>query len=131
MPQVSPSLLLPFIVGEPHTEPSLTLNLPAKVPHFAQPFEFNNKGVVKTVEQDSEQDILDCVLRICLCPEGFREDQPEFGLPELAFQTIPLDLKAVEEAIERFEPRCTTQIVERAMSEIEQGSREVQIEVTP
>ncbi len=102
-----------------------------EVPHLAQPFSFTSAGVAKTVEQNSIADVQDCVLRVCLCPEGFREDEPEFGIPPLEFTAVPLQVAGVEEAVERWEPRATVEITEAALEAANQASRVVNIEVSP
>lgn len=97
--------------------------------HFGSPFSFNTKGYVETVEQDSAPDILAATYNLCVCPEGFRDDLPEFGIPQLEFQSIPLPIKALEGAIQGWEPRANPEIIESALTATEQGSRLVSIEV--
>lgn len=96
--------------------------------HFGSPFSFNAQGYVETVDQDSAPDILAATYNLCVCPEGFRDDLPEFGIPQLEFQTVPLPLGALEEAILRWEPRASPEIIESALA-ANQGSRLVSIEV--
>jgi phage baseplate assembly protein W len=74
--------------------------------HLASPMSFSAKGVAKTVVQGSSEEITSCVLNTVLCEEGFREDLPEFGVPSLLFQTVPLQLAPFEAAIKRWEPRA-------------------------
>jgi hypothetical protein len=95
--------------------------------HLAQPFVIGAKGAA-VVPQDSPEDKAACVYRIAVCPEGFREDDPSFGIPELAFQTVPLDLTAAEDAIERLEPRAELQTSEQAEA-MNQAIRIVTMEV--
>src|SRR5271165_5500831 len=97
--------------------------------HFPPIFEFNSHGVAKTCEQGSPTDILACTYRLCLCEEGTREELPEFGIPQTIFQTVPIELQAVEEAITFWEPRAEPEITEQALEASNQGARTLQIEV--
>ncbi len=72
------------------------------IPHFAYPFKFNSKGRSVVVEQDSEGDLKARAANVCVCPEGFREDLPEFGLPSLLFWNLPLDIATVQSDVERW-----------------------------
>jgi hypothetical protein len=96
--------------------------------HFAAPFTITKRGV-EMVEQASTQEIVDCVTRVCQCPEGFREDEPAFGIPELAFQTVPLSIAVLKSSIERWEPRAEPAIIERAITELIESERLVVVEV--
>lgn len=110
---IGSDLVIPFLVGEAHELPVGGGAAAPEPEHFAAPFTVTRTGA-RTVQQGSPEDLAMCVLRVCQCPEGFREDSPYFGIPELAFQTLPLDLRLLEEAIKRWEPRATTDILEAA-----------------
>lgn len=75
-------------------------------PHFAFPFERGPDGKVKVVEQDSPAHIMSCENVIAHCPQGFRLDRPEFGVPWPEYRPIqrvtPQELVA---AMRQFEPR--------------------------
>jgi hypothetical protein len=101
----------------------------ATAEHFPPIFEFNTHGVAKTVEQGSPNDILACTYRLCLCEEGTREELPEFGIPQTIFQTVPIDLKEVEEAISFWEPRAEPELTELALEAANQGARTINVEV--
>jgi phage baseplate assembly protein W len=94
---------------------------------FAAPFKFDSVGEAETIVQGTQADILASVLNICECPEGFRDDLPEFGIPQLEFQTVPLQLQALEEAVVRWEPEATLTIIEHALEEA--GTRQITMEV--
>lgn len=96
--------------------------------HFSANFTIARSGA-KTVEQDTPEDVAACVYRIALCPEGYREDLPEFGVPELAFQTVPLDLATYDDALKFWEPRATLESIEEAQALSEQQVRKVAVEV--
>lgn len=80
---------------------------------LASPLTFTKHGA-KTVEQESEQNIEECAFRVAVFPEGYREDLPEYGIPDLLFSSVPLDLALVEEAIRRWEPRAELESSEMA-----------------
>ena len=96
--------------------------------HIGPEFLFNSAGRVEVVEQGTPECTAARVTHVCVCEEGFREDSPSFGIPELAFQTVPLDLRSLEAAIKRSEPEATLSMIERAFSRI-QSQREIQMEV--
>lgn len=74
------------------------------VPHFSLPFRFLPRAAV--VEQDSLDEIADCVLALMLYPRGYRVDLPEFGIDDPAFSSPHVDLEALRVAIETWEPRA-------------------------
>ena len=85
-----------------------------ETPHFSLPFRFGgiNGGVVLN-EQDSENDIVDCIKCIIAYPEGSRADEPEFGIPDLLFKQRSSDsLALLQEAILAWEPRSSPSTVE-------------------
>lgn len=77
------------------------------VPHFAAPFRVEN-GAVATVEQDSPEEIAQCVEAVLNTMVGSRIEAPGYGIPDETFKTqapnpsIAVYLAAVEEA----EPRA-------------------------
>lgn len=76
--------------------------MPAQTPHYAFPFAFSKKGEAVVVEQDSEGDLLARAANVSVCPQGFREDLPEFGIPPLLFRTVPLPTAEVQAAVARW-----------------------------
>ena len=84
-------------VGASTTAPSL--------PHCAVPFTLTRQGTA-TVEQGSEAHLRGNVYNIAVCPRGFRDDLPEFGVPSLLWKTMPLDLGALEGSLHRWEPEA-------------------------
>jgi phage baseplate assembly protein W len=98
------------------------------VPHLAVPFTITKQGV-ETVEQDSVEEIAGCVYNICVCPQGFRGDQPSFGRPPVEFGSVPLNLAPLEAAIEEWEPRADLTITDQAEA-MNAALRDVTIEVS-
>ena len=55
-------------------------------PHFSLPFRFGGiRGCAFVNEEDSAEDISDCVKGIIAYPVGTRDDLPDFGIPDLVF----------------------------------------------
>lgn len=99
-----------------------------ELPHFAALFEIGRDGAT-VVEQGTSECKAARVFHVAVCPEGFREDNPSFGIPELAFQTVPLNLDQVITAIERWEPEAELEDSEQAEA-MNQALRRVGIEVS-
>lgn len=77
-----------------------------KVPHFAIPLRFTpGLGAVVT-EQDSDQEIEDCVETIIRFPTGQRPEEPTFGIPDQTFAFPTVDLTKIQAAIAKWEPRA-------------------------
>jgi phage baseplate assembly protein W len=77
----------------------------ADVPHFSLPFRFTSPAAAVT-EQDSLDEIADCVLAVLVCPTGFRVESPLFGIPDLTFAMPAPDLDDIRDAIATWEPRA-------------------------
>jgi hypothetical protein len=84
----------------------------ADVPHFSLPFRFATPTAAVT-EQDSLDEIADCVYAILVCPAGFRVESPLFGLPDPTFAMPAPDLDEIRNAIETWEPRAAAALAER------------------
>jgi phage baseplate assembly protein W len=79
----------------------------ADVPHFSLPFRFAGSSSQAAVsEQDSLDEIADCVYAILVCPVGFRVESPLFGLPDPTFSMPGPDLDEIRAAVETWEPRA-------------------------
>jgi phage baseplate assembly protein W len=81
-----------------------------QIPHFAVPFEFKIIGhgapTANVTEQDSEEEIFDCVEVVLRYETGFRLEKPEFGTPDLTFsETLP-NTNTIFEAVDIWEPRA-------------------------
>lgn len=75
------------------------------IPHFALPLRYLN-GSAQVNEQDSLDDIADCVYAICVTDPGDRTDLPDFGLLDMTFGQEPLSAGAAQNQIEQWEPRA-------------------------
>lgn len=80
--------------------------LPVRVPHFDLPFRFVN-GSVAVVDQDTEDDIANCVEAILRTPYGYRTQDGivDFGNHDPLFEIQPVDIELIKSTIESQEPR--------------------------
>jgi hypothetical protein len=80
-------------------------------PHFDIPFRFvvttaKGQASAATNEQDSFEDIADCVEAIIRTPLGFRSDSITFGFPQLELMVQPLLNASIMEIVSDQEPRA-------------------------
>ncbi len=76
-----------------------------EAPQPSSPFTIGREGL-SVVEQGSPEGIVSNIRNVAVCPQGFRDDLPEFGLPLTLNSYYPLDPEIVEEAILRWEPEA-------------------------
>lgn len=74
------------------------------VPHFRTPFQIVGSAAL-VVEQDSSQEVEQCVEAILRTTTGSRLDNPKFGVPDRTFTEIK-DNGDWRKAIAEFEPRA-------------------------
>jgi hypothetical protein len=84
--------------------------MPVQIPHFDMPFRFAPGGSVVTVEQNSQEDIDNCVEAIVRTPLGFRAYVPRFGIFDPAFEIQPINTDVINAQISLNEPRAQAQI---------------------
>jgi phage baseplate assembly protein W len=77
------------------------------VPHFDLPFRFLSTGHAATVDQDTLDDVSNCVEAIMRTLQGERNDNPSFGIPDPTFQLQPIDVGLIIEAVLQQEPRAS------------------------
>lgn len=80
-------------------------------PHFNFPFAFSGSSV-DTVEQDTLDDITNCVKVILLTHVGFRSEVPSFGVPDFTFIKQPIGRDFILALIAEQEPRAALMIRE-------------------
>jgi phage baseplate assembly protein W len=76
-------------------------------PHFAVPFRFGANGHADCVEQDSHDDVFQCVTAIINTPRGARLDLPDFGIVDPLFDEGGPDTADITAAIEAHEDRAS------------------------
>lgn len=70
------------------------------------PLTVTAEGNLATVEQDSDDDIRQCIEAIVRYRIGDRYDLPEMGMADPTFEELPIDLSAIREVLERHELRA-------------------------
>lgn len=81
------------------------------VPHFKFPFQLRDDGHGALYnEQDGINDVLDCVEVLLSTEIGERVENPDYGIPDLAFSEGSVDTEVIETAIEEWEPRALQEL---------------------
>ena len=93
-------------------------------PHPTAPFTIGRDGTA-VADQGSERNITTNIYNIAVCPQGFRDELPGFGLPDVTFHMMPLDLDALQHAIQAWEPAANLNIEEHRTAV---GEAELRIE---
>jgi len=82
-------------------------------PHISYPFRLNAAGTgAVAVEQDSEEEIMDCVEVLIRTPLGFRLEAPDYGVRPQEFREGGADIEEINTAINEWEDRAHV-IIER------------------
>lgn len=71
--------------------------------HLASPFEIDRSGAPRTVAQDSEPEVRQCVLTLLQTRLGSRPESPEYGIDDPLFGSP--DVEQITAAIAQWEPR--------------------------
>lgn len=81
-------------------------------PHFQLPMKFGGaNGGALVNEQDTGEDIVDCIKAIVAFTIGDREDMPEFGIPDILFRQFDeVIIGQVRQAIEEWEERAAIDV---------------------
>lgn len=82
-----------------------------KIPRLALPIRLDGTTLA-TVEQDSEDDVLQCAFAVVAYERGSRWEDPEFGIEDPTFGTEPIDTTDWITAINRYEPRAAVSTAE-------------------
>jgi len=84
----------------------------ADIPHFDLPFQLGNAGAT-VVEQDTIDDIANCVIAVAVTHIGWRTEVPTFGIPDLAMRKMPLGAADIDNWISNQEPRALIVVEEK------------------
>jgi phage baseplate assembly protein W len=87
------------------------------IPHFSIPFKFNG-SVANVTEQDSIEEIEDCIETIIRFPIGQRPEKPDFGISDQTFATPEPDITLIAAAISEWEPRANPLIYEPIIDDL-------------
>lgn len=98
----------------------------ADIPHLAIPLRFNG-GQWVVVEQDSEEEVAQCVQTVCAFERGYRIEDPDFGINDPTFTTMPIDTSDIARALEEYEERAEVDIFQEVAPD---GSVYVRLEVS-
>ncbi len=83
----------------------------ADVPHFSFPFRRSNDGTrCVVVEQDMDDEILDCLEVLLTTERGERIDLPDYGLPDPLFTQGGANLELIRQVIATWEPRANATV---------------------
>lgn len=99
------------------------------IPHFSLPFRFEGTTVAMN-EQDTIDEVADCVEAVLRCPIDFRVELPEFGSDPTLFEQAPIPLENVRQAVLLWEPRADADFDEQG-DPFDEGVRRVRVSLTP
>jgi phage baseplate assembly protein W len=74
------------------------------LPHFAVPLRLAGTGAFASLEQDSPDEVAQCVAVCLLTAEGSRAEVPAYGAPRGEF--VGADPGATADAVQEWEPRA-------------------------
>lgn len=74
-------------------------------PHLRVPLRLDG-GRLAVVEQDSPEEVAQCVRTLLTTPPGFRMTEPEYGTPDQSYADGGADPDVLLEAVEQWEPRA-------------------------
>ena len=78
------------------------------VPHLRIPFRIDRTGTAEVVEQDSFEEIAQCVQTLVTTRLGERVEVPDYGIPDQVFLSEPaVQSASLATQIEQWEPRAT------------------------
>lgn len=76
-------------------------------PHFDFPFRLSGSGRSAVyVEQDSDEEVTDCVEVLLRTPVGSREEVPDYGTPDYVFRQGGVEVSDLTDVIAHWEPRA-------------------------
>lgn len=105
----------------------------AQVPHFDIPFKFCRHGgkiEALVVEQDSGDDINNCVEAALRYTRGQRTDEPTFGITDQTFNLQPLPLEQIAQEVNEHEARASL-IIEDDPDQFDVMIARVRVTVVP
>jgi phage baseplate assembly protein W len=100
----------------------------AEIPHLALPFRFED-GRAAVNEQDTPDDVADCVEAVLRTRPGEREERPDFGVPDPTFSQAPIDADGIASIVETWEPRARL-VAQEAPDVLDDTVRRVRLSLT-
>ena len=71
-------------------------------------------GRWELVEQDTEEEVAQCVRNICAFERGYRVEHPDFGINDPSFTTMPIDTNDIAQALAEYEERAVVDIYQES-----------------
>jgi phage baseplate assembly protein W len=96
------------------------------IPHLAIPLQTVG-GAWGVVEQDTEAEVAQCVRNIVAFERGFRIEDPDFGIIDPTFTTMPIDTNDIVQAVAEYEQRAEIEVAQEVAPD---GSVTVRLAVT-
>lgn len=81
------------------------------IPHFRTPFRFA-AGRASVVEQDTIDEIAQCVEVVLTTEPGTRLENSDFGTPPMVLTEAPLDVESIANAVNLWEDRAGAIVTE-------------------
>jgi phage baseplate assembly protein W len=103
-------------------------NMTVIVPHFRFPFGLDGASFGVN-EQDTHDEIQDCVAVLISTPTGSRMVQPDYGVDEALFQQVPVDMTSIVTALTQWEPRAVITLTQ-TLSTVDEKILHIRARVT-
>lgn len=82
-----------------------------ETPHFKFPFRFSSTGTrIQYVEQDSDDEILDCIEVLLSTTQGERIELPDYGIADQVFRENGVNSAHILAQIRKYEERADVQL---------------------
>lgn len=95
-----------------------------ETPHFKFPFSFTPDGArVQVTEQDSDDEVMDCLEVLLLTEQGERIELPDYGIQEQDFRLNGIDAVAVTNSVHQWEPRASILLETSPIEDLVQTNR--------
>lgn len=91
---------------------------PRTIPKLKVPLQMGAHGLA-TVEQDSVDDVAQCVYMLLATPRGSRLEEPDYGVEEVLWDGFPPDLSEWFTQIAIWEPRAEVETLAELESLLE------------
>lgn len=81
----------------------------ATIPHLRIPFQVTSDGSVAVLEQDTIDDVGQCVQVLLTTVRGERDELPTYGIPDQAF-VVEMDHQTILNLAAQWEPRAVVML---------------------
>lgn len=95
------------------------------IPKLRVPLEMGASGL-RTVEQDSDEEVTQCVYAVAATPLGHLLADLDFGVEDPTFDQLPYDDGELLSAVARFEPRAEVRTGQEVLDQIGRVVAQVQ-----